>query len=34
MLAGEARRIASDRPQILGSHPDREPLPQFEIITQ
>jgi hypothetical protein len=34
MLAGEARRIASDRPKILGSHPDRKPLLQFEITTQ
>ena len=25
MLAGEARRIASDRAEILGSHPGRKP---------
>jgi hypothetical protein len=25
MLAGEARRIASGRPKILGSHPGQKP---------
>jgi hypothetical protein len=25
MLAGEARRFASDRAEILGSHPGRKP---------
>jgi len=34
MLAGEARRIASGRPKILGSHPRSESTAQPEITTQ
>jgi hypothetical protein len=34
MLAGEARRIASDRPKFLGSHLGWKPRRHLEIITQ